>query len=246
MSSPFGKSKEIARLLRTVEQTKHERAQDEPLDPREMLLRAWQVQRLQRTYRDLLAHPRYQPACEFFIHDIYAVRDFGQRDLDIRRMHRTLRRFMPPTMIRPLALAIELHDLTVELDAQLLEVLVKELAMRDTLTVELYAEAYRRCNNYAIRVRQIELIVETGKGVETLVNLPFGATVLKLAHAPAARAGWSELLNFLARGYAAFKHMRGANDFLNTIRAREVEILDRIYAHDPAPFDIERDARAIT
>lgn len=231
---------EIARLLRTVEQTKHESVEGESLDPREKLLREWQVSRLVNTYLDLLDEPRYRPACEFFIRDIYAARDFSQRNYDMRRMHRTLRRWVPEMMIHPLALAIELHDLTSALDEQLLAVLVNELALQDTLTREMYAEAYRRCNNYAVRVRQIEMIVETGSRVESLVNVPFSATVLKLAHRPAARTGWEELLNFLERGYTAFKHMHGAREFLETIRARELEILDRIYANDPAPFAPER------
>lgn len=235
---PIPDAEKVARLLGTVEQTKHERVETEPLDPRVRLLREWQVHRLVNTYRDLLDNPRYEPACEFFIGDIYAARDFSQRNYDMRRMHETLRRFMPGWMIRPLALAIELHDLTVALDAQLLEVLVNELEMSDTLTVEMYAEAYRRCDNYAVRVRQIEMIVDVGQRVETLVNIPFSAGVLKMAHAPAARTGWTGLLNFLERGYAAFKHMRGAREFLETIRAREMEILDRIYARHPAPFDL--------
>lgn len=233
-------STEIARLLRTVEQTKHESVEGESLDPREKLLREWQVSRLVSTYRDLLDEPRYRPACEFFIRDIYAARDFSQRNYDMRRMYRTLRRWVPEMMIHPLALAIELHDLTSALDEQLLAVLVNELGLQDTLTREMYAEAYRRCNNYAARVRQIEMIVETGSRVESLVNVPFSATVLKLAHRPAARTGWEELLNFLERGYTSFKHMHGAREFLETIRARELEILDRIYASDPAPFALER------
>lgn len=233
---------EIARLLHTVEETRHEPVEGESLDPREKLLREWQVHRLVTSYRDLLDHPRYRPACEFFIGDIYAARDFSQRNYDMRRMYRTLRRWVPELMIHPLALAIELHDLTTALDEQLLAVLVNELGMDDTLTVEMYAGAYRRCNNYAARVRQIDMIVETGNRVENLVNIPFSGTVLRLAHAPAARAGWEELLNFLVRGYTAFKHMHGAREFLETIRERELEILDRIYASDPAPFDLKNRA----
>ena len=51
-------------------------------------------------------------------------------------------------------------------------------------------------------------------------------------------AGWHELQGFLERGYAAFKHMKGAEEFLNTIETRETGILDRIYAGDPDPFDL--------
>lgn len=223
-------------LLRTIGQTPHERVQGTESDRRLQLLRDWQVQRLTDTYQDLLNQPRYQPACEFFIHDVYAARDFSQRNYDLRRMHATLRRWIPETMLHPFSRAIQLHELTEELDSQLLQVLVNRLGMTESLTVAMYAEAYRRCDNYAVRVTQIEWIEEIGKGVEALVNIPFSGNVLRLGRGPATRAGWGELMRFLESGYAAFKHMHGAAEFLKTIRTRELRILDRIYASDPDPF----------
>jgi hypothetical protein len=229
----------LSELLRTVEQTKHERVEGKPSEPRLHLLRDWQVRRLTRTYPDLLSHPRYQPACSFFINDIYAARDFVQRNYDLRRLHGSLRRWIPETMVRPLSLAIELHELTEALDLRLVDVLVHQLGMTELLTAEMYAEAYRRCDNYAVRLRQIELIGEIGNGVESLVNIPLSASVLKLARDPATRSGWGDLMSFLERGYAAFKHMHGAAVFLNTIREREIRILNRIYAKVPDPFGFE-------
>lgn len=229
-------SHNLSDLLRTVEQTPHEQIAGKPLDSRLLLLRDWQVRRLTRTYQDLLTNPRYQPAGTFFINDIYGARNFSQRDYDLRRLHETLRRWVPDAMIRPFTLAIELHELTEQLDRQLLNVLVNELGMTETLSVPMYAEAYRLCNNYAVRVQQIERIGEIGKRVEGLVNIPFSGNVLKVARGPATRAGWGDLMSFLERGYAAFKHMRGAKYFLNTIRERELGILKRIYAGNPDPF----------
>jgi hypothetical protein len=47
------------------------------------------------------------------------------------------------------------------------------------------------------------------------------------------------LHDFLKAGLVAFRHMRGAKDFLTTAVQREMEILDRIYGLDPHPFAIE-------
>ncbi len=223
-------------LYRQVGQTPHERVPEREVEPRLALLQDFQVRRLRQTYQDMLASPRYGPACEFFVQDVYAARDFSQRNYDLTRMHNFLRRWFPASFVRPLTLAVELHTLTEQLDHQLLDALVNPVGMTDTLTVPMYAEAYRICDNYAVRVHQIELIVEVGQGVEGLVNLPFSSTVIKLGREPARRAGWDELLSFLERGYAGFKHMRGAKGFLNTMRERELGILDRIYANSPDPF----------
>jgi hypothetical protein len=110
--------------------------------------------------------------------------------------------------------------------------------MTDSLTEQMYAEAYRLCDNYSLRVRQIEWIGEIGTRVEGLVNIPFSSSVFKLARGPATRSGWGELIGFLEQGYAAYKHMHGATYFLKTIQEREMRILNRIYASDPDPFGL--------
>jgi hypothetical protein len=93
----------------------------------------------------------------------------------------------------------------------------------------MYAEAYRRCDNYDDRARQIAMLVEVGRKIDRIVRLPLIGLALRLAHAPAHRAGWGAVQEFLERGYAAFKHMKGAGEFLETVRCREMQILDQIY-----------------
>ncbi len=70
------------------------------LDPQLAMLRLWQSQRLAQTYADLLAGPRSGPALRFFLSDLYAPRDFSQRDHDVERIHAFLSRVMPPQTIQ--------------------------------------------------------------------------------------------------------------------------------------------------
>lgn len=208
------------------------------LSPEIKLLREWQSARLAKTHRDLLEHPRFQAATEFFLSDIYAPRDFSQRNQDIEKAYDAMRKAVPERVIHTLADTINLHYFTDELDARLADALFGQLGVVDTITPELYAEAYRLCDNYDDRVRQIEAIVAIGRSVDRVVRLPFIGITLKLAHAPAMLTGWGELQGFLERGYAAFKRMKGAEEFLTTIEGREIAILDRIYANAPDPFGL--------
>lgn len=207
-----------------------------PLDPGLRQLRAWQAQRLALTHADLLQHPRYRRACEFFLSDIYAPRNLSQRDHDLETVYNTIGSVMPPSMVDTLRQLVALNTLTGKLDDLLLAVLVNDLGMTDRLTAAMYAEAYRRCDNYEQRKQQIELIVGVGKGVEYLVHRPLVGTTLRLARKPAEWAGWADLQDFLERGFAAFKQMERAEAFLRTIELREMHILDRIYERDPDPF----------
>ncbi len=201
------------------------------MDPREALLRAWQSNRLARTYADLLQQPRYRLACLFFLNEVYAARDFTQRDHDIQQMYAFMQRFIPELLLRPLTLTVEVNSLTLKVDQQLVEVMVNQLGVTDTITEDLYAEGYRLCDNYAERLRQIDLIYEIGSLLDGVVRLPLTG--------PARRAGWGELTDFMEDGYRAFKRLHGAGSFLNTMRTRELGILERIYACDPDIFRFE-------
>ncbi len=210
---------------------------EQPLPPDMALLRTWQMERLKRTHADLLESERYGPASRFFLSDIYAPRDFSQRDRDVEHVYSVMRRYLPLKMLDTLRQVMELNDLTNALDTQLVTVLTTELGMTTNLTAEMYAEGYRRCDNNAVRRQQIALLTAVGEGVNKLVHRPFVSALLRLAHGPAHRYGWGDLQDFLERGFAAFQVMQDATPFLATIERRELLILDRIFARHPTPFE---------
>ena len=206
------------------------------LDPQLALLRAWQSDRLARTYADLLADKRYGPACRFFLSDIYAPRDFSQRNHDIERIYAYLSRVVPAPMLQLPTDTIKLNELTDRLDYDLLLALVDKLGVTDTITPQLYAKGYRVCDNYAERKYQIDLTTQLLKEVAEGTRLAVVGVAMKVVRGPAERAGWGELYGFLERAYAAFKQMRDAKTFVRTIQEREMRLLDRIFAGDADPF----------
>ncbi|NUQ39040.1 MAG: hypothetical protein HUU23_14850 [Caldilineales bacterium] len=241
MSSKSPTPQDAANLLlqlRRRREMSHRPVPGQGLSSRMALFRVWQAQRLAATHADLLASARYGPACRFFLDDIYAAKDFTQRNHDIERMHRFMLRFLPAGLIRTLTLAIELNTLTEGLDAALLRALVEDLGVSDSITPQQYAQGYRVCDNYADRKLQIDLIVAVGQGLERLVRLPLVGLTLQLARGPALRGGWHEMQGFLQRGYDAFKHMGPAGQFLALIQRREMQILDQIFAGHPRPLEI--------
>src|SRR5512143_3881757 len=119
-------ARQIHDIINNIGKISHrEEITQSDLDPHLALLRVWQGERLSRTYADLLEQPRYRPACLFFLDDIYAARDFSQRDRDLETMYEFMRRFVPEAISRPAALTINLHRMTEALDRKLLDVLVK-------------------------------------------------------------------------------------------------------------------------
>jgi len=234
-------SRQIHDLISNIGKVSHrEEIEGGGLDPHVALLRVWQAERLARTYADLLEQPRYRSACLFFLEDIYAARDFSQRDHDLETMYEFMRRFVPDPISRPAALTIKLHRMSEILDRKLLDVLVNQLDVTDSITVEQYAEAYRRCDNYRERVEQIDAIIEICEHIDGIVRNPISGPALSVASRPLRGAGYGEVVTFLERGYNSFKRMHGSRYFRKTLQERETGILDRIYARDLDPFRVER------
>lgn len=230
-----------ARLLHDLEHSDELRPQTvagAELDPQLALLRVWQSERLSRTYADLLADKHSGPACCFFLSDIYAPRDFSQRNDDVERIHTYLSRVVPAQMLQLLTDTIELNKLTDQLDHALLRALVDRLGVTVVITPLLYAEGYRVCDNYTERKYQIDLTTRLLKEVAVGARLAAVGVAMKVVRGPAQRAGWGELYDFLERAYAAFKQMRDVKTFARTIKEREMRILDQIFAGAPDPFSV--------
>ncbi len=233
------KPPDAAQLLRDLqanEALKHQRIAEAGLDPALALLRVWQSERLARTYADLLDDKQYRPACEFFLSDIYAARDFSQRDHDLERIHATVSHIAPPQIEQALTKLVELNRLTNQLDGRLVRVLTDQLGVTDTLTPEIYAAGYRLCDNYAERVHQIDLTTDLLTQVGGWAHLLVVGLALKIVRVPAHQAGWVDLYDFLEHGYAAFRRMRDVPKFVATVDQRERRILDQIFASQPDPF----------
>lgn len=197
------------------------------LSPLQRSLREWQSRRLAETHADLLASPEYGPAAQFFLSDIYGAKDFSRRDADLTALYEFLSRILPAPALRVLKNAVELNDLTHQLDDALLDDL-EAMGVTDRITTEQYEVAYRQ-GDYDARVRQIDMIVEIGRDLARLSRLPFIGPTVRAAGVPARRLGWGELHDFLERGYNAWKNMRKPEPFLNAIETREKAILNRIF-----------------
>ena len=207
------------------------------LSAQQHTLSAWQTERLAATYADFATSKRYQPALEFSLSDLYGTKDFAQRDADIERVYPIMVRMLSENALQSMSLAVELHALSQELDSELIDVFRRDFGIDigehpERLDQELYAQAYRKCDNYAMRSRQIELIHETGELLEEVVRHPFIYMTTRLVRGAAHAAGFGELQDFIERGLGSFRKMKGAEHFLAATQQREFFILNQIYSGD--------------
>jgi hypothetical protein len=188
-------------------------------------LRAWQAARLARTYDDLRRDRHCSRAIDFFLSDLYGPLDAGPRDRQLMRALRVLRRTLPAAARTTFERALELDVLSAELDHAMVAL------MRGwPVGGGEYATVYRRVGRRDERERQIDLVVAIGTDLDRIVRRDWIATVLHLWHAPARISGFGALHDFLERGFESFRSIRDAGAFLQTIREREVELMERLFA----------------
>ena len=194
-------------------------------------LKAWQAKRLKDSYADLAAQERYRTATSFFLDHLYGPKDFSGRDQAMLRIVPVMSRMLPQSAVETASLAIELEALSESLDHR------TAAALPDgPIDAEAYAHAYREGSTRAERERQIALLGAVGERLDALVKKPFVGKTLRLMRTPADVAGLSDLQDFLERGYASFRDMRGADDFLATIEERETALLNRLFSGETPAF----------
>lgn len=202
-------------------------------------LQRWQAERLARSYADLRAAPRYSLAAEFFLSDLYGDRDVSERDANVERILPLMRRWLPNAVLGTVALAVELHALSHELDLAVVAELQK-YGDEPVIDLERYGQAYRAAGRRHDRRRQIHLIGALGRELDVWVRKPMVARTLRLARGPARLAGLAELQSFLERGFTAFSAIGGAEEFLSLIEQRELTYMKRLQAGRRDPFDFAR------
>ena len=229
--TPFkGSAKELAEHLRRL---KDLRGAGSARPVRLAELKRFQSQRLARSYQDLASQPRYRAATAFFLDDIYGPKDFSARDQEMLRILPVMCRILPASAVETAALAIELEALSEDLDHRLAAALPE-----GSLDDAAYAKAYRESSRRDERIRQIDLIEAVGRRLDALVKKPLVSQMLKLMRRPAHMAGMGDLQDFLEQGFASFREMKGADEFLATLRSREEKILSRLFSGAPEPFSI--------
>lgn len=196
-------------------------------------VKTWQQRRLARTYADLAADRRYAPAIAFFLDELYGVKDSTIRDRDLTRMYPTIKRLLPKFAFDAVDNALELDVLAEEFDQALAKALEPQ-----PITAASYLSAFRKVGRREDRLRQIALMRAVGEGLDRMVKKPLIFSTLKMLRRPAKVAGLGEMQQFLETGFTAFRHMNGAEYFLETIASRETVLIERIVNGGADPFSV--------
>ncbi len=192
-----------------------------------LALQVFQSHRLRRDYGDLAAIPQYGPVGEFFFTEMYGPSDFSDRDAGARRIQHVIH-MLPGVHMRDVEEVLELLDLTNRLDDHLARLMVRQGTGID-FDEPTYEACYREADNYAERLRQLNLINSSTYTVFRLSRSQLLGLGLHRSRLLARLAGIEAAHNFLVKGYDAVHRVSDITLFAETVHARELARLDRIY-----------------
>ncbi len=224
MSRPH--SETILSHLHEVERQREYRLSIPGLPQMTEQLKQFQQMRFRRSYADLLAHPRYTGAAQFFLDHLYGPGDFSRRDAQFARVVPTVVRLFPSDVVSTVAKLAELHALSEDLDTRMAEEL---LADGGPISPEAYLQAWQKTGMREQRETQIELTIQIGAELERLTRKPLLRQALRMMRGPAGAAGLTELQSFLEVGFDTFRAMKGADEFLSTVDRRERALCDTLF-----------------
>lgn len=222
-------STEILRCLERVDIERQRREADPPLQLKVQLLKQYQQRRFEWTYRDLAASPRYCAAVRFFLVDLYGPLDFRQRDQEFARIVPRIEKFFPAEVRATVLDLARLHALSEELDSAMARALAQP-----TVGPLDYVQAWRHVGRRQERVLQLEWVLAIGRALDRHTRHAWLVNTLKLMRVPARAAGLSALQAFLERGMTGFRSIGGATEFLGIIEAREIELMNAMFADEDA------------
>lgn len=197
-----------------------------PRPPRHQRLIEFQARRLRGTFSDFVRSERYARIVEFFFADVYSTEDKTERDAQFKTLYQFFRRRLGETLTAGIGDLIALNEFSDELDHRMIARL-----RRDAFDESDYEEAYRCCDNYRDRVRQIEMLCRSIRYFRSLAERRTIGLVLKAVKSAALLFGGHTVMAFLDRGYHAYRSVTTEETeiFVQAVHDRELARLDRIY-----------------
>jgi hypothetical protein len=224
----------ISTALQAVEVLRSIQLQQPALQMAVAAIKQSQCLRFEQVYADVLANPKFAPAAHFFLQELYAARDFSQRDAQFSRIAPAIERLFPSTVVTVATTLCQLHALSESLDHRMAAHLV---TLSDTTAdvkaaSQNYVALWRAVAQSTARRQQLALVQQLGDQLNTITRIPGLRITLRMMRKPAQTAGLTHLQHFLERGFDTFADLRrskaGVGAFLQTIETRENAWLDKL------------------
>lgn len=188
----------------------------------------WQLDYMLPFFADLVEPEGYKEAVDFIVSDLVGV-GIGERDREIERATPVIVKTLPTHPLETAATAAELNAGALEINLAIFRALLVGGVLPPTISETNYRIACRKASSYAECMDLVNVAVELGETLKTLVRIPLIGWLLSTMRGPAHATGFGELQVFLETGYLTFRRISDIDLFLDLLRQRMDQVFKYIY-----------------
>lgn len=202
-------------------------------------VQAWQKQRMQATHSKQFAEKQNVLMSEYFLNRLYGGPDFDALAEQIARLmkyaHKT-EKLIPENAVKTGTSGVSLAILAVQLDEQVAMQLLEDYHPHEALNDEMMRLTYLKLDQGQPRLKQLDLLDQLGFSLDKYMRSFMVQTAFKMCKGAASKYNFNIMYEFMQDGFLAMKPLKSAEKFVKDFTAVERQIIHKVHAGDPHPF----------
>lgn len=202
-------------------------------------VQAWQKQRMQATHSKQFAEKQNVLMSEYFLNRLYGGPDFDALAEQIARLMKyahKAEKLIPENAVKTGTSGVSLAILAVQLDEQVAMQLLEDYHPHEALNNEMMRLTYLKLDQGQPRLKQLDLLDQLGFSLDKYMRSFMVQTAFKMCKGAASKYNFNIMYEFMQDGFLAMKPLKSAEKFVKDFTAVERQIIHKVHAGDPHPF----------
>lgn len=202
-------------------------------------VQAWQKKRMQSTHHKQFAEKQNVLMSEYFLNRLYGGPDFDALAEQIARLMKyahKAEKLIPENAVKTGTSGVSLAILAVQLDEQVAMQLLEDYHPHEGLTDEMMRLTYLKLDQGQHRLNQLDLLDQLGFSLDKYMRSFMVHTAFKMCKGAASKYNFDVMYEFMQDGFLAMKPLKSAEKFVKDFTAVERQIIHKVHAGDPHPF----------
>lgn len=202
-------------------------------------VQAWQKQRMQATHTKQFAEKQNVLMSEYFLNRLYGGPDFDALAEQIARLMKyahKAEKLIPENAVKTGTSGVSLAILAVQLDEQVAMQLLEDYHPHEALNDEMMRLTYLKLDQGQSRLKQLDLLDQLGFSLDKYMRSFMVQAAFKMCKGAASKYNFNIMYEFMQDGFLAMKPLKSAEKFVKDFTAVERQIIHKVHAGDPHPF----------
>ncbi|BAP38951.1 MULTISPECIES: FFLEELY motif protein [Acinetobacter] len=199
----------------------------------------WLKMRIEKTHHALFNQKENQLMAKYFINRLYGGPEFDDLAIQIERLlkyaHKA-EKILPENAIKTGLKSVGLAVLAMQLDEQVAAQLLKDYPVDQVIDDEMMRLTLLKLDQAEARQQQLGLLDDLGGALDKYMRSFIMHTAFKMCKGTAIKYKFELMYDFIGEGFIAMKPMKSAADFIHAFTLKERDIVEKVHAGDPNPF----------